>query len=292
MRRLAILLVFVAALAAPAGALAADHVWLSLNPARLGEGWTLTGASVGGDFYPNGKEILGVTLNHRRSAAAVERHALRAGLVRATVSFDGSTGRWHARRINGAFDVNMAIARTGEPQAVTEALGCRGALARVPVKLTGAFVLRTGTAALGAIRRARLTGTITYRQSGQVDCARTAASCAAEAWLSASSGQRQLIVSPARRTLTLSFPEAGGWYHVLEREQVSVLGGLPTLRVSAPGLGSVTFSAGATTETISGACRVAATEGTLSGTLGVRFAAWGLRTFRATTAQYRQYSPA
>jgi hypothetical protein len=290
--RIAILIVLAAALAAPADALAVDHVWLSLNATGLGDGWRLTGASVSGDFYPGGREVLGVTLTKRRSASAHERHALRASLTKPTVSFDGRSGRWQARRVNGAFDVSMAIAKSGEPQEVSEALGCRGTLSRVPVTLTGTFVLRTGTAALRTIRRARLTGTITYNQGLPVECGLAPTGCEADAWLSASSGQNRLLVNPARRVLTLSFPEAGGWYHVLEREQVQVTGGLPTIRVAAAGLGSVTFAAGETTETVSGPCRVATTEGALSGSLAVRFAVWGARTFRGTTAQYRQYSPA
>lgn len=289
--RIATGVVLLAALAAPADALSVDHVWLSLKPAKLGNGWTLSGASVSGDFYPGGREVLGVTLTRRRSAVALERHALRASLTRPTVSFDGLSGRWQARRVNGAFDVSMAIATSGAPQEVTEALGCRGALTRVPVTLTGTFVLRTGTESLRTIRRARLTGTVTYSAGGRVECGLASAGCEAEAWLSASSGQKRLVVNAGRRTLTLTFLDEG-WYHVLEREQAEVAGELPTIRVSAAGLGSLTFAAGTTTETVTGACRVATTEGTLRGSLAVRFAAWGARTFRAASAQYRRYGPA
>jgi hypothetical protein len=282
------LVVLAAALVAPADAFAIDHLWLSLKPAGLGDGWTLTGTSASGDFYPNGKEILGVTLSHRRSAVAVERHALRASLGKPTVSFDGRRGHWRARGVNGVLDVNMRIATRGKPQEVTEALGCRGPLLRVPVTLTGTFVLRTGTKALQTIRRTRLTALITYNEGGQLGCGPTSSGCEPGATLTASSGLKRLFVDTERRALTLSFPESGGWYHVLEREQVQVTGDLPTIRVDAPGLGSVTFSE---TKTIEGAgerCRILTAEGTLTGTLAARFAAWGARTFRATSAQYRR----
>ena len=285
--RIAILVAF-AALAAPADALAVDHVWLSLKAAKLGNGWTLTGASVSGDFYPNGKEILGATLNRRRSATAVERHALRASLGTPTVSFDGRRGRWRARDVNGVLDVNMTIATSGKPQEVTEALGCRGALLRVPVLLTGTFVLRTGTKALQAVRRTRLAALITYNPGGQLGCGPVASGCETGATLTASSGTKRLFVDLEGRELVLSFPQSGGWYHVLEREQVQVTGGLPTIRVEAPGLGSMTFSETKTIEDGSERCRILTAEGTLAGALTARFAAWGARTFRATSAQYRR----
>jgi len=282
------LVVLAAALAAPADALAVDHVWLSLKPAKLGDGWTLTGASASGDFYPNSKEILGVTLSHRRSAVAIERHALRASLARATVSFDGRGGHWRARDVNGVLDVNLTIATSGKPQEVADALGCRGALLRVPVTLTGTFVLRTGTKALQTIRRARLTALITYNEGGQLGCGPISSGCEAGATLTASSGLERLFVDAERRALTLTFPQAGGWYHVLEREQVQVTGDLPTIRVDAPGLGSVTFSVIRTIEGGAERCRIVTAEGTLTGTLAARFAGWGARTFRATSAQYRR----
>jgi hypothetical protein len=289
--RIAILVAF-AALAAPADALAVDHVWLSLKQAKLGDGWTLTGASVSGDFYPNGKEILGVTLNRRRSVTAVERHALRASLGKPTVSFDGRRGRWRARDVNGVLDVNMTIATSGKRQEVTEALGCRGALLRVPVTLTGTFVLRTGTKTLHVVRRTRLAALITYNPGGQLGCGPVASGCETGATLTASSGTKRLFVDLEGRELVLSFPQSGGWYHVLEREQVQVTGGLPTIRVEAPGLGSMTFSETKTIEDGSERCRILTAEGTLAGALTVRFAAWGTRTFRATSAQYRRVESA
>lgn len=291
MRRLTILLVLAAFLAAPAVARAADHVYLSLGKVRLASGWTLSGAVSGRDYSPAVRtEVVGVTLSKRVAIQATERHALRLHPARETVSFDGGRGRW---RLNtAALSIDLKVTARGDAVPVAEWLGCRGAFERRAVTLEGTFVLRTGKAPFGTVRRSRFTGTVTYGTGGAVDCSATSAGCEADAWLSASSGQKQLIVNPARRTLSLSFPEAGGWYHVLEREQVQVTGDLPTIRVGASGLGFVTFSAGQTTETLSGACRVQTTEGALSGSLAVRFAAWGLRTFRATAAQYRLYSPA
>ena len=166
----------------------------------------------------------------------------------------------------------------------------RGTLERRPVSLEGTFVLRTGKAPFGTVRRARFTGTVTYAAGGAIDCGATSSGCEADAWLTAASGRRFLSANPGRRTLTLSFLD-GAWYHVLERTGVAVSGGLPAIRVAASGLGSVAFSAGQTTETISGGCRQTTTEGTLTGALTHRFAGWGVRTFRAATAQYRQYSP-
>ena len=285
--RIAVVVAF-AALAVPADALAVDHVWLSLKQAKLGSGWTLTGSSASGDFYPGGKEVLGVTLNRRRSATAVERHALRASLARPTVSFDGRRGRWRASGVNGVLDVNMAIATSGKPQEVTEALGCRGALLRVPVTLTGTFALRTGTKALQTIRRARLAALITYNPGGELGCGPISSGCEAGASLTASSGLRRLFVDTERKALALTFPASGGWYHVLEREQVQVTGDLPTIRVDAPGLGSVTFSETKTFEGGGESCRIVTAEGTLTGTLTARFAAWGPRTLRAKSAQYRR----
>jgi hypothetical protein len=287
-RRLAILLVLAAFLAAPAVARATDHVYLSLGKVRLPSGWTLSGAVSGRDYSPSRTEVAGVTLSKRVTDRATERHALRLHPARETVSFDGVRGRWLLN--TAALSIDLKVTGRGDAVSVGEWLGCRGAFERRPVSLEGTFVLRTGRAPFGTVRRSRFAGTVIYGTGGTVECGATATGCEADAWLSASSRQRFLSVSPGRRTLTLSFLE-GAWYHVLERSGIAVSGSLPAIRVVAAGLGSVTFSAGQTTETVSGGCRVATTEGTLGGMLAVRFAGWGARTFRATTAQYRQYSP-
>ena len=289
MRRLTILLAFAAFLTAPACADAADYVYLSLDKVRLASGWTLSGAVSGRDYSPGARtEVVGVTLSKRVAAQATERHALRLHPARDTVSFDGARGRW--RLSTAALSVDLKVSARGEADPVDDWLGCRGALERRAVSLEGTFVLRTGKAPFGTVRKARFTGTVVYARGDAIHCGAAAAGCEADAWLSASGGQHFLSVNPARRTLTLTFLERA-WYHILERSQITVSGGLPAIGVAVPGLGSVAFSAGQTTERVSGGCREATTEGTLSGALTVRFAGWGERTFRATNAQYRQYSP-
>ena len=283
------MLVLGAFLAAPAVARAADHVYLSLDKVRLASGWTLSGAVSGRDYSPGARtEVVGVTLSKRVAAQTTERHALRLHPARETVSFDAGGGRW--KLDTAALSIDLKVTARGDAVPVAEWLGCRGAFERRAVTLEGTFVLRTGKAPFGTVRRSRFTGTVTYGTGGAVDCGTLSAGCEADAWLSASSRLRFLSVNPGRRTLTLSFPE-GAWYHLLERSGVAVSGGLPVIRIAAMGLGSVTFTAGQTTETVSGSCRVATTEGTLAGMFAVRFSGWGVRTFRATTAQYRQYSP-
>ena len=290
MRRLTILLALAAFLAAPAGSRAADYVYLSFGKVRLASGWTLSGAVSGRDYSPGARtEVVGVTLSKRVAAQAIERHALRLHPARDTVSFEGARGRW--RLSTSAVSVDLKVSARGEAVPVEEWLGCRGALERRRVSLEGTFVLRTGKAPFGTVRRARFTGTVTYARGGAIACGASSVGCEADAWLSASGGQRFLSVNPRRRTLALSFLD-GAWYHVLERSQVTISGGLPAIGVAAPGLGSVAFSAGQTTEVVSGGCRVATTEGSLSGVLSHRFSGWGVRTFRAATAEYLQYSPA
>jgi hypothetical protein len=296
--RPAVLVVVGAAFVAPAQAHAGDHVWLSLDRARLADGWSLTGASAGGDFYPGGRELVGLTLSKRHSASAVERHAFRADLARATVSFDGRQGRWTAQRAGGAFDVSMKMVSTGAPQPVSgQVLGCRGSFLRRAVRLEGTFVLRTGTAAFGTIRKTRLTASVTYNAGGAVDCGVTAGSCESGTSLSAYAGPRSLVADPARRTLVLSFRGSDGWYHVIELSRLSVPAAEPpTIRIGVPPNlpvgGTLTFTARDIKELIDGPCRVTTAQGDLTGKLRVRFTGWGARTFAASTATYRQTSPA
>jgi hypothetical protein len=291
--RLAVLVVVGAAFVAPAQAHAADHVWLSLDRTRLADGWSLSGASAGGDFYPGGREIVGLTLSKRHSASAVERHAFRAGLARATVSFDGRQGRWAAQRVGRALDVSMKIVSTGAAQPVSgEVLGCRGSFLRRAVRLEGTFVLRTGTAAFGTIRKARLTASVTYN-AGAVDCGVTAGSCESRTSLSAYDGPCSLVADPARRALVLSFRGSDGWYHVVELSRLSVPAAEPpTIRIVVPGnlpvQGALTFAARESTELINGPCRVITAQGDLTGRLHVRFTGWGARNFAAASATYTQ----
>jgi hypothetical protein len=320
----------VVAMAALAWALTASaqeppvtHVWLSVGPVRLGNGWNLTAATTSPDFDRiSGREILGVTLERKASGRARETHALRAHLKDATVSFDGREGRWHsAGRAGRSVAVNMTIRTTGEPEEVAadESLpfACRGSFVRVRVTLAGTFALRTGTKAFKTIKRIRLTGVITYNHAGPVECGfSTPPRCEASTYLSAAglsaAGTQSLSIDRARRGVVLGFTERdeptrpsldANWYHVMSLSRVNVLvGELPRIQVRFPAelpvRGSATFSAGKTTESIDGGCRTMATEGALNGSLRVRFSVWGGRTFGAAptrdrlTAMYRVTTPA
>lgn len=302
---------------------AVDHVWLSLGPVRLGDGWNLTASATSRDFDTiTGDEILGATLERKLSGRARETHALRAHLEGATVSFDGQEGRWHfAGRAGRSLAVDMTIRATGEPEEVAadESLpfACRGSFARVPVTLTGTFALRTGTKAFESIERARLMGVITYNQGGPVECGfSTPPRCEPSTFLSATggsaTGSRSLTVDRGRRGVVLQFtqPDArmrigpnATWSHVLALSRVDVLAGeLPSIRVRFPAklpvTGSATFAASKQAETIDEGCRTTTTEGAFDGGLRVRFSAWGGRTFGAApsrgrlTAFYRVTGPA
>jgi hypothetical protein len=138
---------------------------------------------------------------------------------------------------------------------------------------------------------------VTYNAGGRVDCGVTAGSCESGTSLSAYSGPRSLVADPARRTLVLSIRGSDGWYHVVELSRLSVSSAEPpTIRIGVPSNlpigGTLTFAARETKELIDGPCRVTTTQGDLSGKLRVRFTGWGARTFAASTATYRQTSPA
>ncbi len=164
-----------AALALPAGAQAADYVGLTVDKTKVAPGWTLAGTHTSGSFY-RGDEIFGLTL--RRSflgARGEEQHALRAHPKRSLISFDGRTGRWRTNgQLGSVAAIDMAITSTGTPTPTTDAWGCTGAFVRVPVRLQGALTLRTGTRFFKTIRRATLTGSVTY-ESGEVSCDRPGA---------------------------------------------------------------------------------------------------------------------
>lgn len=311
------------ALAAPAQAPRADHVWLSLGPVLLGNGWTLTASTTSPAFDTvTGKEILGVTLERGGSGRAREIHALRAHPAQATLSFDGRRGRWRsAGRAGRSLAVDMTIRAAGAPQPVSpeESLpfACRGPFERVRVTVTGRFALRTGTKALRTIERVRFAGVVTYNRSGDVECGsvpppRCEASTSLTASSGASTGTRSLAVDRGRRTLALQFVEqerssgssrVASWYHVLLLSRVDVLvGELPDVRVTVPsGLpvsGAAAFVAGETIEDVRDGCRTRTTSGAFDGTLRADFAAWRRRAFGlvptrgGTTAFYRVTEPA
>lgn len=271
-----------------------SHLWLSLGPVRVADGWTLVVSGTSPDFDTvSGDEVLGVTLERQRSARAREIHALRPHLAEATFSFDGNQGRWRtAGRAGGSLAVDMVIRASGErvDVAADESLpfACRGSFVRVPVTLTGAFTVRTGTDALGTIERRQLRGVLTYRVGGRVECGLPAPPrCAPSTHLSVSGptakGSQSLLVDRGRRSLVAQLSDASRWSHVMELRRVDVLSGdLPTIRLRVPArlpvLGRAVFVAGTSTETSDDLCVTRVTQGRLNGALRVRFSAWGERT--------------
>jgi hypothetical protein len=300
--RLAVLAVVAVGVAAPAEARAADHVWLSVHTVGPVKGFSLTASVTSPDFDPvTGDEILGVTLARRLSPLARESHALRLHHRSSTVSFDGQRGRWRTAGVGGqTLSLDMALTATGEAQPVAAGdslpFACRGAFVRRPVIAHGPFAVRTGTGAVGTIRLIHLTGWVTYNSGGPVRCGLNAGSCESAISLAAGTGSRSLVADPQRRTLVLTFREAGGWYHVMELSRLTVPAAEPpTIRIrlpaTGPATGSLTFAARDTKEGVDGQCRVVTTQGDLAGKLRVRFTGWGARTFAATSATYRRSGP-
>jgi hypothetical protein len=284
-----------AALALPASAQAADYVGFTVSRTKVAPGWTLAGTHTSGSFY-RGDEIAGLTL--RRSflgGRGEEQHALRAHPRQPMISFDGRTGRWQGR-LGSAATIDMTISATGAPGPATDAWGCTGAFVRVPVRLQGSLVLRTGTRLFGAIRRTSLSGFVTY-EDGDVSCDRAAPStCEASTSFQAGSGAASLAATP--RELILQFRQAAGaaaWYHVMTvRGYDALAGSLPTIDVRAPSntiTGGARFDGGDTSASSFGACRTARTSGTATGSFRTTFAGWGARTLRlgaGTTASYSE----
>jgi hypothetical protein len=286
-----------------------SHLWLSLGPVRLADGWTLAVSGTSPDFDPVSEdEILGVTLERQRSARARELHALRPHLDEATFSFDGEQGRWQtAGRAGRSLAVDMVIRASGEPEdvAADESLpfACRGPFVRVPVTLTGVFAVRTGTNALGTIERRQLRGVLTYNLGGRVECGLSSPlRCEPSTYLSVSGptarGSQSLLVDRRRRSLVAQFSDVNRWSHVMELRRVDVLSGdLPTIRLRIPRKlpvrGRAVFVAGTTTEASDDLCVTRVTRGRLNGSLRVHFSAWGERTAGRppsrgrTTAVYR-----
>ena len=292
-----------------------SHVWLSLGPVRVGDGWTLVVSGTSPDFDTvSGDEILGVTLERKLSAGVREIHGLRPHLAKATFSFDGREGRWQtAGRAGDSLAVDMAIRASGEPEAVDpdESLpfACQGPFVRVRVTLTGVFSVRTGTNTLKTIERRRLTGVVTYtRGGGRVECGLAApARCEPSTYLSVSGpavrGSQSLLVDRGRRSLVAQFSDANHWSHVMALTRVGVLNGdLPRIRLRIPAklpvLGDAVFVAEKTTEASDGGCVTRVTEGSFNGSLRVRFSAWGDRMLGRPpsrgrmTAVYRVTTPA
>jgi hypothetical protein len=319
-RRTVVLVVALAVtLALPGRAFAIDHVALFVSPTSIAATpakqakkgklrpnplavWKLSAAVVAATSAA-GKEIFGVSLRRSfLSGRAEELHAFRAAPAH-TVTFDGQSGRWEAR-FGAHLTVAMTITTTGALQAIGESQGCRGALVQVPVELRGSFVLRTGTKFFKTIRRARLTGTVTFNPSGPVDCTLPqAASCTQSSTLSATNPDVTVLMSPdSRGWMSLSFADrrASGfdgatWYHVMLVTGFNPLSGpLPIIAARLPAAlpvqGGGTFTAQQTSTETRGACRTTSATGTFNGTFRTRFAGWGARTVKLSPADFARYS--
>jgi hypothetical protein len=131
------------------------------------------------------------------------------------------SGRWKtSNQLGNAVAVDLAIEATGAPTPVDEAWGCRGAFARIPVRLEGTLTLRTGTRFFNTIRRARLAGFVIVDQ-GAVNCDRPQPSeCAASSSFWAGTAKSSVVAAP--RSIVLQFrdpvaqsPAGAAWYHVM-----------------------------------------------------------------------------
>ena len=307
------------ALALPARGHAVDHVVLTVVPTRIAAtaptktaakrkpsllpGWLLSGRVVGATGGE--RETFGVSLQRTlANGDPLELHGFRAAPVR-TVAFDGRSGTWSAR-FGDVLRISMAITSTGSPTPISEAQGCRGALARVPVELRGTFVLRTRTAFFGTLRRSTLAGFVTFNQGGPVDCTPPASE--------SEPCPRSRIITVVRQDATLlTSSDSGGWatlsfadrrlsalddatwYHVMWAVGFDPLAGaLPSIAVRLPRRlpiqGNGTFAAGQTSIETKGACRTVSAAGVFSGTFRARFKGWGARTLRlaADHATYRE----
>jgi hypothetical protein len=310
-----------AATAAPAAQAqqpaAADHLWFRLDPVSLGGGWKLRANATSPDYYltlpsivsVTPAEIISVRLDRRLSRRADESHVAAVHLAEASIAFDGRDGRWATRGtapqsggsppVEKVFAVDMTIKTVGEPEQLGPGgylpWSCRGpSLARVRVTLTGSFALRTGMARFKTIRRAHLTGTITYNQGGPLECGQPAPTkCEPTTYLSsqydtrasASRGIRALLsIDRGRRFLSLQLTDPTGWTHVMTLHELDVFSGqLPTIRgrlpANLPLRGSFSFVAKETADSVDGACRTTTTKGFLTGTLRVSFTGWETRDF-------------
>jgi hypothetical protein len=302
--RLALLAVVAVGLAAPAEAGAAHRAWLSIDPVRLGDGWKLSAAVTTPALHPpTAYEILGVRLEKNLSARATEVHARYVHNVDATMVFDGELGRWRtAGRAGRALAIDMEIRSTSEPQRLPVGEGlpfaCHGSFLRRLVNLHGTFVLRTGTARFGTIRRVHLTGRITYDDGGPVECGLPPpVDCVS--WTSVAANAptgNYLSVDPTERRLVVVVRDHG-WDHVMWASNLNVSAAEPpTIRIRLPASGPLTgplsFNVGEIKESMEGSCRVATAQGQFAGRVRVGYTAWGARTFGGPLpATYRRSGP-
>jgi hypothetical protein len=225
------------------------------------------------------------------------------------VTFDGQRGRWEAR-FGNALTLRMEIAATGAQRPSDSPLPCRGTFAKVPVRLRGTFVLRTGTKFFRTIRRVTLAGQATFAPTGLVDCTTQPAPapvCDRSSTLALShqlsrTSDAALLMSPDEKGwTTLSFADRSAassagytWYHVMYALGSNPLSGqLPTIaaRLASPLpiQGSGTFTAQQTSTETNGACSTVVTTGTFNGTFRAQFAGWGARGVGFNSADYARY---
>ena len=292
---------------------AADHLWFRLDPVSLGGGWKLRANATSPDYYLTSPstvpvtpvETISVYLDRRLSRRADESHAASLHFAEASIAFDGRDGRWATGGPAGSplggkgLAVDMTIEAVGEPEQLGPGeylpRSCHGPLlARVPVTLTGSFALRTGMETFKTIRRARLTGTITYNQGGPLECGQPASTrCEPTRYLSSqydtlASSSRGigafLYIDRGRRFVSLQVRDRTGWTHIVGLHEIDVLSGeLPTiggrLPANLPLRGTVRFAAKETVESVDGACRTTTAKGFLTGKLRASFTGWEARDF-------------
>ena len=179
-RRVALVGAVVAALAAPGGARAADHLYLDASTALGGRlaGWRLAVHVDSGDVYAtlDPSDFSPLTRGGyvrlrlvRRARGVDERHDL-VGLPKSdTIAFDGGAGAVDARsELGSTAALRMTFAPTGAATP-TNALACTGgAFVSAPVRLSGTLSLATRTRLFGTVRSTSLAGRLIYNAGGHV----------------------------------------------------------------------------------------------------------------------------
>jgi hypothetical protein len=179
-RRLLFVVAGAAALAAPAGARAADHLSLDAST-RLGgalSGWRLAVHADSGDLYATDDAGEPSPLTRggyvrvrlvRRAGLVDERHDLIGLPTNDTIAFDGTAGALDVRsELGSSLAIRMTVSATGTPTP-RNALSCTGgAFVSVPVRLVGTFDLATGTRFFGRLRPSSLSGRLIYNTGGHV----------------------------------------------------------------------------------------------------------------------------
>jgi hypothetical protein len=291
-----VVIAIVAALAAPAGAQAADYVGLTVNATKVAPGWTLAGTHTSSPFY-RGDQIFGLTLRRTfLGGRGEEQHALRAHPKQPLISFDGRTGRWQTKgQLGSVVEIDMRITAAGEPVSIPFSFGCDGAFVRVPVLLEGLLTLRTGTRFFKTIKRTTLAGFVTY-ENGEVNCDRPAPTTCESSRSFQAGGDATGAVVVAPRQLVLQFRQAvesAAWYHVMWIGGFDALAETPpTIDVRAPSTaisGSAQFIGQDTTESTYGACHIKLTTGVARGSFTTTFAGWGARALRLTPSVPASY---